>query len=261
MVKVSVIIPCYNQEDYLEDALNSLSSAQCEFEVVVVNDGSTNECAEAKIKSICEKFTNFRLKLINQSNQGVCVARNNGIKNASGKYILPLDADDKIDSSFLLNAAEILDKHYDVGIVCCNAELFGEKQGTLNLAKPTMINMLSQNRIFNASMFRKADWARVGGYNEEMLEGCEDWDFWLSLLELGLKPYKINQDFYKYRKLPQSRTSQALEYRNYVNIRKKIIKKHKKLYMKYNLLVLVPLFLRILGKKFYGKNKCNNSCV
>ena len=96
MVKVSVIIPCYNQEDYLEDALKSLEGDYRDFEVIVVNDGSSNLNAEKKIQEICDKFTCFPVRLINQTNQGVCASRNKAIKSANGCYIMPLDADDMI---------------------------------------------------------------------------------------------------------------------------------------------------------------------
>lgn len=246
MAKVSVIIPCYNQEEYLKDALNSLCGEFKDFEVIVVNDGSTNENAFEKIESICSEFNDLDIKLINQENQGVCIARNNAIKKASGKFIMPLDADDMISNEYLQKGSEILDKNNDIGIVYCEAEFFGIKSGKFNLAKPTIINMLSQNRIFNSAMYRKSDWQLVGGYNPRMQEGCEDWDFWLSLIEKNCKIYKIKEVLFKYRQFDISREKSALNFKNYFNIRKKIIKNHKKLYLKYNLIVLIPLFARIL---------------
>jgi glycosyltransferase involved in cell wall biosynthesis len=248
MPKVSVIIPCYNQEDYLEDALNSLRGEFKDFEVIVVNDGSTNENADEKIRSIIEHFADLDLKYINQENQGVSAARNNAIRQCNGKYILPLDADDMIVNAYLKEASEILESNEKVGIVYCNAEFFGEKTGKWELPKSTLINMLSQNRIFCTSMYRKSEWEKAGGYKSEMKEGCEDWEFWITLLEFGLISFKIDKCYFKYRQLPKSRTHSALEFKNYVSIRKKLIKFHKKSYMKYNLLVLIPLGLRILLK-------------
>ncbi|MBR6099176.1 glycosyltransferase family 2 protein [bacterium] len=248
MPKVSVIIPCYNQEDYLEDALSSLRGEYKDFEVIVVNDGSPNFGADEKIQSVISSFSDINIKYINQENQGVSAARNNAIKEAQGKYILPLDADDMTVNAYLKEASEILDNNEKIGIVYCNAEFFGEKQGEWKLPKATLINMLSQNRIFCTSMYRKSDWEKVGGYKTEMDEGCEDWDFWLSLFEIGLIAFKIDKLYFRYRQLPKSRTHYALEFKNYVSIRKKLIKFHKKSYMKYNLLVLIPLGLRILLK-------------
>ena len=175
MPKVSVIIPCYNQEDYLEDALNSLIGDFKDFEVIVINDGSTNFGAVEKIESVIKKFPEYQIKFINQENQGVCIARNNAIKEAIGEYIMPLDADDMITNSYIKEASEILDNNSKIGIVYCNAEFFGEKKGEFKLNKPTIFNMLSQNRIFNSSMYRKQNWEEIGGYKPIMKEGCEDW--------------------------------------------------------------------------------------
>ena len=248
MVKVSVIIPCYNQEDYLEDALKSLEGAYKDFEVIVVNDGSSHADAEKKIKAVCDKFSRFSIKIINQTNQGVCAARNNAVKISSGKYILPLDADDMIRNDYLKDASEILDNQPETGIVYSYAEFFGERSGLWKLGKPSMVNMLSQNRIFNSAMYRKSDFERAGGYKVEMRASCEDWELWISLLEAGLKPYRLPKIYYLHRVLPKSRTLNGLEFKNYCEIRKSIILNHKKLYLKYNLLVLVPLVLRIIAK-------------
>ena len=138
-----------------------------------------------------------------------------------------------ITNSYIKEASEILDNNSKIGIVYCNAEFFGEKKGEFKLNKPTIFNMLSQNRIFNSSMYRKQNWEEIGGYKPIMKEGCEDWELWISLLEKGIKPYKINKLYFNYRKLPQSREKNALEFKNYFNIRRKIFKLHKKLYFKY----------------------------
>ena len=248
MPKVSVIIPCYNQEDYLEDALNSLIGEYNDFEVIIVNDGSTNPGADTKICSVITKFPQLSIKYINQKNQGVCAARNNAIREARGEYILPLDVDDMIENTYLKEAVEILNNNKEIGIVNCRVEFFGEKSGEWELPKATIFNMLIQNRLFCSSFYRKADWEMVGGYNPEMKEGCEDWNFWLSLMEKGSRVFRINKFYFKYRQLPNSRTQSALEFKNYLTIRKKIIKFHKKLYLKYNLFVLIPMGLRILKK-------------
>ena len=75
--------------------------------------------------------------------------------------------------------------------------------------------MLIQNRIFNSAMYRKSDWQLVGGYNPQMQEGCEDWDFWLSLIEKGCKVYKIKEVLFKYRQFDISREKSALNFKNY----------------------------------------------
>lgn len=243
MPKVSVIIPCYNQENYLKDAIESLKGDYTDYEVIVINDGSTNPNAQDVIESVCKSG----IKLINQANQGVCFSRNNGIDIAQGEYILPLDADDKIDNRYLKEAVDILDNNPDIGIITCDAEFFGERSGLVNLKEPAVFNMLSQNQIHNTSMFRKSDWLKVGGYKEEFFEGCEDWDFWLSLIEAGVGVYKINKVYFWYRKHIVSRTNRALEFNNYCSIRRKIVRNHKNLYSKH-IFAIILLALRVVKK-------------
>src|SRR5688500_12631026 len=95
---ISVIIPCYNQGHYLREALESLEKCNQElFEIIIVNDGSTDSFTNEYTKELESRG----YKLIFQQNTGLGQARNNGIKQAVGKYILPLDADNKIYPDYL----------------------------------------------------------------------------------------------------------------------------------------------------------------
>ena len=94
MPQISVVIPCYNQAQYIAECLDSIVAQTFkDYEVIIVNDGSTDNSLEI-IKQYIDRYENFLL--LNQSNQGVVFARNNAISKAKGKYIYPLVADDKI---------------------------------------------------------------------------------------------------------------------------------------------------------------------
>ena len=96
-MKFSVVIPLYNKEHYIEKALNSvLAQSFQDFEILVVDDGSTDSSAEAALRVSSDK-----IRLIRQENQGVAVARNTGIYNAEGTYISFLDADDEWEPNYL----------------------------------------------------------------------------------------------------------------------------------------------------------------
>lgn len=118
MAKISVIIPAYNVENYIEKTLKSLTLQTFkDFEVIIVNDGSTDN-TENKINSILRN-ADFPWKLLNQYNQGVSVARNNGLIEANGEYVCFLDGDDYYDAFFLekmYNKA----KENDYNMVVCN---------------------------------------------------------------------------------------------------------------------------------------------
>ena len=196
MYKISVIIPCYNQGKYINEAVTSvLSQTYQDVEIIIVNDGSTDDYTIKLLKN----YNRPNTKILHTTNQGLASARNNGIKEAIGKYILPLDADDKIEPTYLEKAVKILDEHPDTGIVYCHAQYFGASNEIWGLPDYSPEKMLLDNIIFCSGFFRKKDWETVGGYNPNMKYGWEDWDFWLSLIELGRNVYKIPEILFYYR--------------------------------------------------------------
>lgn len=228
-VKVSVIIPCYNHGIYIQEAINSVLSQTIDnYEIIVVNDGSTDQFTN----EFLSKYTHPKVQIFKTRNKGVSHARNFGIRRAKGKYILPLDADDKIGSEYLQLASQYLDDHPEVGIVYCQAEYFGAISGFWELPEFSKELMPTQNLIFNSAMFRKSDWKRVGGYNEKMRYGYEDWDFWLSFIERGLLIHRIDQILFYYRQHHVSSRNQEVM-TNSVKLEKTLhtLKwNHKKLY-------------------------------
>lgn len=124
-MKLSIILPVYNAETYLEECLKSiLVQSHSDFEVILINDGSTDG-SDAICKTYASKDT--RIKYVNQKNQGVAMARNNGLQSASGTYIGFVDADDNIEETMFENLIKPLSKkEYDVVIahykICNNTD-------------------------------------------------------------------------------------------------------------------------------------------
>lgn len=249
MKKVSVIIPCYNQGKYLQETLDSVvKSSYTNIEIIVVNDGSTDNTSEIIEKL---KLRYPEVKFISTKNSGVCITRNTAIEVSSGDYILPLDADDKIGSEYILKAVEILNNNENIGLVYCDAEFFGDIQKKWDLKPATIENMLVQNRIFPAAMFRKETFIQTGGYKSIMEAGCEDWEFWLSIVETGAKIYKIPETMFFYRKSANERTKKSLQPYNYIKIRLNIINLHKNLYNKFGIKIYIKLIIKIIKNTIY----------
>ena len=226
MPKVSLIIPCYNQGSYVDEAIASVRDQTYQnYEIIIVNDGSTDQHTIAILNNLRAPAA----KVIHTTNQGLASARNNGIRAAAGEYVLPLDADDRIGPTYLEEAVRILDKHPHVGIVYCEAAFFGDKAGRWDLSEFSMEEMLIENIIFCSGMFRRSDWQNVGGYDPEMRHGWEDYDFWLSLLELDVSVYKIPHILFFYRISDSSMLRSASRERK-ARMFLKIFKKHRKLY-------------------------------
>ena len=196
MPSVSVVIPCYNQGQYLREAVDSVREQTLQdFEILVVNDGSTDQFTLA----VFAELQDSGIAVIHTANQGLASARNNGISKATGKYILPLDADDFIAPRYLEHAVAVLESCPETGIVYCRARLFGAVETDWNLPEYSLAEMLQDNVIFCTAMFRRSDWELVGGYDPGMVYGWEDYDFWLSLIERGRGVYQIPETLFHYR--------------------------------------------------------------
>lgn len=179
---VSVIVPIYNMQLYLRETIESvLKSSYSPYELILVDDGSTDNSAEIA-KEYAERSNN--IKLISQKNGGASKARNFGIENAAGKYILPVDADNLITEKYIEKAVELLESRPEVKVVSCEAIFLGKKQGKWELPTFSLKLLARKNLVDNCAMYRKSDWAIAGGYCNEIL-GREDWDFWISMFKSG----------------------------------------------------------------------------
>lgn len=248
MKKVSIIIPCHNQADFVEEALQSaLNQTYKNIEIICVNDGSSDNSAEI-IKTFSDKYKNI-VFFDEKENRGVIYSRNMAINAAKGDYVLPLDADDKIETTFVEKAVQILEKSPDIGIVYSKANFFGYKNEEWKLPDFSPSEILFANQIFGCAMFRKADFFKAGCYKDYMKLGCEDWDLWLSFLELGLKVHRIDETLFYYRKLEKQKTRTDFAITHSEEINAQIFKNHLKLYVD-NKLLLKKVFQPSYEKKF-----------
>lgn len=195
---ISVIVPCYNQGQYLAEALDSvLSSTLQEWECIIVNDGSTDNSLSIarKYESMDERFV-----VVDIPNGGLSNARNTGIKASHGKYILPLDSDDKIGPKYLQLAVEHLENHPETKLAYCLCHFFGDIAGFRKLPDYDYNFLIWCNVFFPACVYRRSEYDKTPGYNVNMKYGLEDWDFWLSLLDKDDKVYRIPDVQFFYRK-------------------------------------------------------------
>lgn len=209
MELVSIVVPCYNQAKYLPEALDSvLAQSYSHWECIIVNDGSPDNTDEVA-SLYCNQDSRF--KYISKKNGGIASARNAGVSAASGVFILPLDADDKIGSQYIEMAVQVFEKYPYVKVVYCEAEFFGTKTGPWLLPEPNISSLLLDNMIFCSALFKKEDFDRIGGYNLSLVHGLEDWDFWLKLLRSNDEIVKLNSVQFYYRQQAISRSSTVAE--------------------------------------------------
>ena len=238
---ISIIIPCYNDSQFVMQSVNSaLNQTYSNIEVIVVDDGS-DSITKIILKELEPKIT----KLITQENRGQSTARNVGIKEAKGEYILVLDSDDYLDLSFCNKAISVFLNNNDLKIVTCMATRWYEN-GKKNILIPsggTILNFMSTNEALGTSMFKKVDWDLCGGYDENMRSGFEDWEFFIRILKEGGRAEVIQEPLYNYRRRSNSTTSIANSKK--YQLLKYIYIKHQELYKDHFDLFVTHLLFKI----------------
>jgi glycosyltransferase involved in cell wall biosynthesis len=200
MPTISIVVPCYNQAYYLDECLQSvMEQTYQDWECIIINDGSPDNTEEVAQKWI-EKDNRFQY--LYKENGGLSSARNAGIKISKGKWILPLDCDDKINNQYLGLAKKEFDKEYS--IIYCKAKFFGEMNELWNLPSYDFNLLLTQNLIFCTAFFKKEDWEKTIGYDTNLIYGREDWDFWLSILDSNKKVLCLDYLGFFYRRKLES---------------------------------------------------------
>lgn len=228
---VSVIVPCYKQAGYLPETLDCIIAQTYQnWECIVIDDGSPDNTAEVT-KQYSER--DCRIKYLHQENQGISAARNNAIRHSVGRYILPLDADDIVTPIYLEEAVGYFESHTDCKLVYGLAEKFGAVNGKWDLPEYDFDRMLFENLIFNPAVFKREDFDKTIGYNENMRDGIEDWDFWLTLLGPDDKVYRIDKLVYRYRIRESSRNAVAQDDEKMTRLFRTIYDNHKEYYQKY----------------------------
>lgn len=188
---VSIIIPSYNSDLYIEEAIiSALNQTYSNKEVIVIDDGSIDNTQE-----ILKKYKD-RIKILTQENQGVAKARNTGIKHSNGEYVANLDADDKwyIDRlekmiPFMIsNNLDIITSNYiyvdESRMVINNKPAFFENYTAPNPSKQYH-SLLREATAFTFMIVKREILNEIDGYDDNLNGEAEDYDLWLRLLQKG----------------------------------------------------------------------------
>ena len=238
---VSVVVAVYKKEAYLVNTIDSIiSQKHRDIEIILINDGSPDKCPE-----ICESYSRIepRIKYISQENAGVVHARNRGIACATGDYIVAFDADDIMPEDFIANLLDFALKVPNVDVIIPRAIAFGDKEGEIFFPRIDLPYILLRNGIPNSSMFKASAIKIINGYNKNMKNGLEDWDFWLCFIEKNMILKRADGAFYYYRMTRGSRNNMKPSERWL--LKKQIYLNHKDLYEQWRpnrlLIMMYPL--------------------
>ncbi len=197
---ISVVIPCYKQAQYLPEAIESALNQTVPCEIIVVNDGSPDNT-----KEVAEKYP---VKLINQVNKGLASARNTGTMNATGDYILPLDADDILEPTCIEEMSKVTGD-----IIAPEFTIFGIANESFKYGEiPTRGMFWIANRLPYFCAIKKEALLETGGYSPKMTWGYEDYHLWFDLLTRGKQITLIRKPLVRYRTKENSMITSAKEH-------------------------------------------------
>ncbi|HSW45352.1 MAG TPA: glycosyltransferase [Phycisphaerae bacterium] len=206
---VSIITPCHNVEEWYwrETAECVLRQSFQNFEWILVDDGSSDGASVKLLEAVAARDP--RVRLIRQANAGPGAARNHGAREARGQFLLWLDADDLIEPTYIEKSLWCLISHPEFDF--CNAWSVGF--GDQEYLWPRGFNLgalsLRENQIDKTALVRRKTHLKIGGFDESLRIGHEDWDYWLSMASAGLWGWTMPEYLIWYRRRSSSRFQQT----------------------------------------------------
>lgn len=221
--KVAIIIPCYNQAQYLPMSIESaLGQRYDNIEVIVVDDGSTDNSYEVALSYFEKVQANLKngassptMKIVRQDNMGLPIARNAGIhasRTVDHEYIIPLDADDWLDQQYAMKTTAAMTP--EIGVVGTVTACFGIKDYCWDVPPVAHLEKLMiDNCVPVCSLIRRRCLVATGGYNRELKYGYEDWNLWIDIAKRGWKIINLREGLFHYREKPESMLKEATKRR------------------------------------------------
>jgi hypothetical protein len=224
---VSVIIPCYNLGQYLDDAVASvLAQTYRHFEILIVDDGST----EPATRAILDAYSQRGTRIVRTENRGLPAAKNLGLAETTGPYVCVLDADDLIDPCLFEKSLQALEREPSVAFVSHWLRAFGDEQWDWTPTRCDFPSLLDTNTVNGAAIVRREALVAVGGFDESMRDGCEDWDLWIGLVERGLTGVILPEFLFHYRRRAGSMSRLMLEGKGHPALYRQLVEKHPQSY-------------------------------
>jgi glycosyltransferase involved in cell wall biosynthesis len=239
---LAVVVPVYKHSVLLAEAVISVLNQETDFElfIVIVNDG----CPMPETHQACLDFAAVapdRVHYIRRPNGGLSAARNTGIDYVLGTWetvqaVYFLDADNRLLPGALQRAYDALAQNPEIGWIYPNIDMFGQEWNSDYSGEYSVLRHLDENICEAGSLVRRAVFERGARFDESMLLGFEDWDFWLGAIERGFRGKHLENFGFRYRRRPESMLSDSERDRS--EIVSYINRKHKGLFRFDNLLAL-----------------------
>ncbi|MCC6661084.1 MAG: glycosyltransferase family 2 protein [Phycisphaerales bacterium] len=193
---VTFVIPCHNHGRFVAAAVGSaLAQAGADVRVVVVDDGSGEDSARR-----CAECAGPRVRVIRQENRGLPAARNAGAHGADSPYLAFLDADDTVEPRFATALAAALGGAPGASHAYCHERIVGLHEGQWRVPEWDPLLLMVTNLHPVTALVRRECFERVGGFDESLSRGYEDWDLWLKFAERGWRGVRVPEMLFNWNR-------------------------------------------------------------
>jgi glycosyltransferase involved in cell wall biosynthesis len=221
--RVSVVVTCYNLGRYLDEAVESvLAQTFRDFEILVVDDGST----EPETVRLLADYRRPKTRVVHSENRGLPGARNLGIRHTTGAYVCTLDADDRLAPVFLERSVQVLDADPSIAFVSHWLRTFGDEEWEWKPEGCEPVDLLDRNTVNGSALVRREALLAVGGFDESMRQGCEDWALWLELVHRGFRGAIVPEVLFLYRRRPDSMSRTMVDEGAYLENLRRLLERY-----------------------------------
>lgn len=242
--RISVLMPCFNHGEFITEAIQSvLDQTYGDAEIIVVDDGSTESATVERLRDLRVPKTT----VLRTDNRGLPAARNHAARHARGDVFCALDADDRLAPRWFERAVETLDANPELAFVSHWLQTFGDETWTWTPVSCDLPALLARNTVNGSALVRRQAFEAVGGYDEAMREGCEDWDFWLRLVERGFRGSILPEVLFYYRRGAASMSRVMTADERYERPLTTLVAKHERSYRAH----LVDVVLASAAESFH----------
>ena len=208
--EVVVVIPCYGYAHFLPEAVTSVAAQTWPHIDCVIVDPESPDDTRAVAERLIRDHPQLKIRVLEQQNRGLPASRNDGIRSTTAPLVLALDADDRLHPCAVEHMVRPFLLDPGISVVHCAGREFGDRRNPMPAVPVTEASQLHKNRLPYCSMFTRTAFDEVGGYNENMVHGYEDWDLWIGMLERRLRFHAVQEELFFYRKHGRTMLDEAL---------------------------------------------------
>ncbi|WP_207512784.1 glycosyltransferase family 2 protein [Longitalea luteola] len=223
---ISVVIPCFNQGKFIDDAVESVyQQTYTNYEIVIVDAGSDDPFTKEKLRNYKAPFT----QVVTSAQQIFpSRARNLAFSHTKGEFILTLDADDILEKTFMEKTMAGMATNPEAGAVSGKVMYFGYEEGFLDYRGGQLEDILRNMGSHLCALIRRTAWEEINGFDETVNDGFEDWEFWMRMTKEHWSIVIVPEILFYYRQKDSSRVTEV--FKNQTQLIEQLKEKHKEVY-------------------------------